>query len=189
MRVFPVKDDIPTDRWPLATIALILAGAVAAILTGDIGVLHLAVNVLFLWLFGPSVEDAMGRVRFVAFFVVAGAIATGLELALGLDAGVLAVGSTGAVSAVIAAYLRLYPWGKILTIVFLLFFFTVIEVPAAILVGVWIALQVVFGVVDPGDVDVALVAGFAFGLATAGLVATRVKTRDGLRGRGSAALS
>jgi hypothetical protein len=54
---------------------------------------------------------------------------------------------------------------------------------------VWIALQVVFGVVDPGDVDVALVAGFAFGLATAGLVATRVKTRDGLRGRGSAALS
>jgi membrane associated rhomboid family serine protease len=189
VRVFPVKDDIPTDRWPMVTTALIVAYVVAAILTGDVGVLHLLVNCLFLWLFGPSVEDAMGRVRFLAFFVAGGLIATGVELGLDMDAGVLVVGTTGAISAVIGGYLRLYPWGKILTIVFLLFFFTIIEIPIAILIGAWIALQVVFGVVDPGDVDAALVGGLVFGLAVAPLVAPHVKTRDGLLRRGTAALS
>jgi membrane associated rhomboid family serine protease len=187
--VFPVKDDIPTDRWPLATIALMIAGAVAAILFGEIGVLHLLVNLLFLWLFGPSVEDAMGRLRFLAFFAAGGLVALGLELALGLDAGVLAVGSTGAVSAVIGAYLRLYPWGKILALVLIVLFGTIVEIPIAIFIGLWIALQVVFGIVDPGDVDIALIAGFAFGLAGARLAATRVKTRESLLHRSTAALS
>jgi membrane associated rhomboid family serine protease len=187
--VFPVKDDIPTDRWPLITTALIVAFVVAAIVTGDVGVLHLLADVLFLWLFGPSVEDAMGRVRYPAFFLAGGLVATGIELVFDMDAGVLVVGVTGAISAVIGAYLRLYPWGKILALVTLVFFFTIIEIPIVLFVGAWIVVQVVFGLVDPGDVDAAVVGGLVFGLATAPLVATRVKTRDGLLQRGTAALS
>jgi membrane associated rhomboid family serine protease len=189
VRVFPVKDDIPTDRWPLITLALIAADVIVSIVTGDIGVLHLLLNLLFLWLFGPSVEDAMGRIRFLAFFAAGGLIATGLELVIDDDATLLVVGTTGAISAVIGAYVRLYPWGRILAVVFLVAFFTIVEVPPLILVALWVALQVVFGLVDPGDVDVALVSGLAFGLAVAGVVATRIKTQDGLLQRGTAALS
>jgi membrane associated rhomboid family serine protease len=187
--VFPVKDDIPTDRWPLITVALIAANVIVAVVTGDIGVLHLLVNLLFLWLFGPSVEDAMGRVRFLAFLIAGGALATGIELAVDDDATLLVVATTGAISAAVGAYVRLYPWGKILTVVFLILFFTIIEIPSLVLVAAWVVLQVVFGIVDPGDVDVAVAVGLAFGAACSGFVATRVKTQAGLLQRGNAALS
>ncbi|MCW3006843.1 MAG: rhomboid family intrarane serine protease, partial [Solirubrobacterales bacterium] len=100
--MFPVKDDIPTDRWPLVTIALILANVIVYLVAGAAtagdggvvpsdpsvgaafgsmflhdGLLHLLGNVLLLWLFGPSVEDAMGRVRYVLFYVVGGLVAVG----------------------------------------------------------------------------------------------------------------
>jgi membrane associated rhomboid family serine protease len=215
--VFPVKDDIPTDRWPLVTTALILANVIVYLVAGAAtagdggvvpsdpsvgaafgslflhdGLLHLLGNVLFLWLFGPSVEDAMGRVRYVLFYVVGGLVAVGAQIALDPDSTVPLIGASGAISAVMGAYLRLYPWGKILTVVFLLFFFTIIEIPAVFVLVAWIVLQVALGIGGVGGSDVAYgahVGGFVFGVAVAGFVATRVKTRDGLLRRGTAALS
>lgn len=210
--MFPVKDDIPTDRQPLVTIALIVANVIVFVITGAAngddgglvpahpaigaafgsmflhgGVLHLAVNMLFLWLFGPSVEDAMGRVRFILFYFVGGLVAAGLQIAIDPHSTVPLIGASGAISAVMGAYLRLYPWGKILALVMLPFFATIIEMPAVFLLVAWIGLQVVLGFADPGDVAYgAHIAGFAFGLAVAGFVAIRVKTRDGLLRRGDA---
>jgi membrane associated rhomboid family serine protease len=212
--VFPVKDDIPTDRVPLITLALIVANVVVFLVVGGssgdhgalipadptvgdafasmflhTGLLHLAGNVLFLWLFGPSVEDALGRPRFIAFYLVGGLVAAGAQIAVDPHSTVPLVGASGAISAVMGGYLRLYPWGRVLTVVFLLLFFTVIEIPAAFMLVAWIALQVVLGIVDPGDVAYAAhVAGFAFGLVIAGFVATRVKTPESLLRRSSAAL-
>jgi membrane associated rhomboid family serine protease len=212
--VFPVKDDIPTDRVPLITLGLIVANLVVFLVTGattvydgglvpadptvgaafgsmflHTGLLHLAGNLLFLWLFGPSVEDSMGRVRFILFYLVGGLVASGAQFAIDPHSTVPLVGASGAISVVMGAYLRLYPWGKVLTLVFLIFFFTIIEIPAAFLLVAWIGLQIVLGIVDPGDIAYgAHIAGFAFGFAVAGFVATRVKTRDGLLQRGRAAL-
>jgi membrane associated rhomboid family serine protease len=212
--VFPVKDDIPTDRVPLVTLALIVANLVAFALTGSdagadsglmpahpgvvdaftsmflhAGLLHLAGNMLFLWLFGPSVEDALGRTRFLAFYVVGGLLASGAQVAIDAGSTVPLVGASGAISAVMGAYLRLYPWGRILTVVIFVLSSTIVAIPAGILLVAWFGLQVALGIADPGDVAYAAhLGGFLFGLAVAGFVATNVKTRNGLLRRTPATL-
>ncbi len=214
-RVFPVKDDIPTDRVPVVTLALIFANALVYLLAGDGAVrdgglvpadptvgdvfssmflhaslLHVVGNMLFLWWFGPSVEDALGRVRFLAFYLVGGLVATGVQVAIDPGSTVPLVGASGAIAAVMGAYLRLYPWGRILTLVFLLLFFTIVAIPVWVMLAAWVALQVVLGITDPGDVAYAAhLGGFAFGLLVARLIATRVKTPEGLLRRSRTALS
>jgi membrane associated rhomboid family serine protease len=210
--VFPVKDDIPTDRLPLVTLALIAANVVVFLILGDAalrhglvpsdptvatalsamflhaGLLHLLGNLLFLWLFGPTVEDAMGPIRFLALYVAAGVVASLAQIAVDPSSTVPLVGASGAISAVMGAYLRLYPWGRMLTVVFCVLFFTVIEIPIWVMLTIWCVLQVVLGVLDPGDVAYAAhLAGFAFGIVVARLLARRVKTPDSLLRRGRTA--
>jgi membrane associated rhomboid family serine protease len=211
--VLPVKDDIPTDRVPLVTIALIAANVVVFLLGGGaaarehglvpddptvataltsmfvhVGLAHLLGDVVFLWLFGPSVEDAMGRVRFVAFYLAGGLVALFAQVAVDPSSTTPLVGASGAITAVMGGYLRLYPWSRVLTVVFLVFFFTVVEIPVPLMLVLWAGLQIALGLLDPGHAaSVAHLAGFAFGLLVIRLLARRVKTPDDLLARGRAA--
>ena len=213
--MFPVKDDIPTDRLPVVTLTLIaanllvfvLAGADAALDHGLVpdaprlddalasmfvhtGWLHLLANMLFLWLFGPNVEDAVGRLRCVAFYVVGGLIALGAQVAVDPSSTAPLAGASGAVATVMGGYLRLYPWARILCLAFLLFFFTIFELPVVVLLALWVALQAALALADPGTVAwAAHLAGFVFGLAVVRLLAVRVKTPESLLARRGMAAS
>ena len=120
--------------------------------------------------------------------MVGGLIATGAQIAIDPSSTAPLVGASGAIAAVMGAYLRLYPWARVLTLVCCVFFFTVIAIPVTVLLAGWVALQVGLRAARPGQRGVrAHIAGFAFGLLTAGLVATRVKTPESLLRRGRAA--
>ena len=105
---------------------------------------HLGGNMLFLWIFGNNVEDVMGHVRFLLFYVLAGLAATALQTAFTLSAASAAgaaipnLGASGAISGVLGAYFLILPHARILTLVF---FFLLREIPAWIVLGVYIALQ------------------------------------------------
>jgi membrane associated rhomboid family serine protease len=145
------------------------------------GLLHLAGNMLFLWIFGNNVEDAMGKVRFVAFYLLGGLAALALQVAIGPNEVVPTLGASGAVAAVLGGYLVLYPRARVLTVVFIILFFTVIELPALIFLGIWFAQQAIFGylnLTDPtggagGVAYFAHIGGFVFGLLAIKLFASR----------------
>jgi rhomboid family protein len=105
------------------------------------GFLHIAFNMLFLWIFGNNIEDAMGRLRFIAFYLIGGLVAILAQVLVSPNAQVPTVGASGAIAAVLGGYILLYPRARVLTIIFLFFFFTFVEIPAMIMLGIWIALQ------------------------------------------------
>jgi membrane associated rhomboid family serine protease len=145
------------------------------------GLLHLGGNMLFLWIFGNNVEDSMGRVRFVLFYVLGGVAAIALQVALGPDEVVPTLGASGAVAGVLGGYILLYPRAKVVTLVFVILFFTILELPAVIFLGIWFAQQALFGALDltnpagggGGVAYAAHVGGFAFGLLAIRLFARR----------------
>jgi membrane associated rhomboid family serine protease len=147
------------------------------------GLLHLGGNMLFLWIFGNNVEDAMGRIRFPIFYVLGGLAATALQVAVGPNSTVPNLGASGAIAAVLGGYIVLYPRARVLTLVFIILFFTVIELPAMIVLGLWFAEQIAFGATGlsqgggagGGVAYFAHIGGFAFGLLAIRLVAKRVK--------------
>jgi membrane associated rhomboid family serine protease len=108
-------------------------------------IVQLAGNLLFLWLFGNNVEDAMGPIRFLAFYVAGGLVATAVQLGLDPDSMIPVVGAAGAVAAVIGGSVMLYPRARVLTLVLIIFLFGVVEVPALLMLGLWLVLQGVFG--------------------------------------------
>jgi membrane associated rhomboid family serine protease len=124
------------EDWPLTVLTSMFMHA---------DLLHLGGNMLFLWIFGNNVEDAMGPVRYVAFYLLGGAAATALQTAVTLStasdtaAQIPNLGASGAVSAVLGAYFVLLPHARVLTAIFLVFIFFLQEVPA------WIFLLVYFG--------------------------------------------
>jgi membrane associated rhomboid family serine protease len=256
--VIPLKDNIPTDRFPFVTVALIVAnvivyllaishggsiisgpdtpevvkyGAIPYALThygkhcglatvtqglqaaqtvacqgqpGVVGtptntiptwatvfsamfmhasILHIAGNMLFLWIFGNNVEDSMGPVKYLAFYILSGIAALALQVAISPDSAVPTLGASGAIAGVLGGYILLYPRARVLTLVFIILFFTVIELPALVMLGIWFAEQAVFGAANltnptgggGGVAYFAHVGGFVFGLATVRLLATRRK--------------
>lgn len=144
-------------------------------------ILHIAGNMLFLWIFGNNVEDAMGHLKFVGFYLAGGIAALALQVLVGPNSTAPTVGASGAIAAVLGAYIVLYPRAKVLTLVFIILFFTVIELPALVMLGIWFAEQAVFGaagLTNPtggggGVAYFAHVGGFAFGLVTIRLLASR----------------
>ena len=103
---------------------------------------------LFLWIFGNNVEDAMGRVQFVVFYLLGGLAAIALQTPSTRTRRCPSIGASGAVAAVLGGYLLLYPRARVLTLVFLFVFFTFIELPAHRFLGIWFAQQALFGVFD-----------------------------------------
>jgi len=141
------------------------------------GWFHLIGNMMFLWVFGNNIEDAMGHVRFGVFYVVSGLAAAAAQLAVNPASTVPMVGASGAVSGVLGAYLLLYPHARIYTLVFLGFFATTIQLPAYVMLGYWIVLQVLGGLpslagVEGGVAFFAHIGGFVAGLVLVKLLET-----------------
>ncbi|WP_205696068.1 rhomboid family intramembrane serine protease [Conexibacter sp. SYSU D00693] len=240
--MFPLKDSIPTDRFPVVTVALILANVVAFFLSlrdggdlwngpsptflydwgfipyeashlgdqcvvqgdqvgcGDVsgqpslvvtafssmflhgGLLHIGGNMLFLWVFGNNVEDSMGRVTFLAFYLLAGLAALVGQYLVGSGETVPLVGASGAVAGVLGGYLVLYPRARVVTLVFIILFVTILELPALFFLGFWFLQQIAFGYFDlvgsAGDAGgvayFAHIGGFVFGALLVKVFATRV---------------
>ena len=136
------------------------------------GWLHIIGNMLFLWVFGNNVEDAMGSLRFLAFYVLAGTAAVYAQSAIDPTSTIPTIGASGAVAGVLGAYILLHPKARVVTLVIIIFFVTLIEIPAMILLAIWAVLQFLpaLGQVGVGDMPadsvayVAHVGGFLFGL-------------------------
>jgi membrane associated rhomboid family serine protease len=231
--VFPLKDNIPTDRFPVVTVVFIVANVIvyfflqdallglpqegrggnwptptyAAIpceITGDGpcrtapggpptwatlftamfmhgSILHLGGNMLFLWIFGNNVEDSMGRVKFVAFYLLGGLAAFLAQTLVGTDSEIPTIGASGAVAGVLGGYLLIFPRARVVTVVFIIFFFTIIELPALLFLVIWFAQQALFGYFDlinptaegGGVAYFAHIGGFVFGLLAIRVFARR----------------
>jgi membrane associated rhomboid family serine protease len=243
--VIPLKDNIPTDRFPFVTAGLILANVVVYLLAirhggslisgptpqqevrygaipfalthpGDqcglvqngqaiacikgtlpgaipawqtvftamfmhASIIHIGGNMLFLWIFGNNVEDSMGPVKFFLFYILGGISALALQVAIDPSSPIPTLGASGAIAAVLGGYIVLYPRARVLTLVIIILFFTVIELPALVMLGIWFAEQAVFAATglttatgaSGGVAYFAHVGGFIFGLATIKLLATR----------------
>jgi membrane associated rhomboid family serine protease len=143
------------------------------------GFLHIFGNMLFLAIFGPNVEEAMGRVRFPAFYLLGGLCALAAQVLIGPSSTSPTLGASGAIAAVLGGYIVLYPRARVLSLVLIVFFFTLVEVPAVILLGVWFLEQLYLGATGlggsvAGGAGVAYFAhigGFVFGLLLIGLFA------------------
>jgi membrane associated rhomboid family serine protease len=244
--VIPIKDNIPTDRFPFVTVGLIFVNFLAYILAVRHGgsfisgptvqeevkygaipftlthpgwhctlltqtqlacahhalpntlptwqtvftamfmhasIIHIGGNMLFLWIFGNNVEDAMGPVKYFLFYIVGGICALGLQVAIGPNSEIPTLGASGAIAAVLAGYIVLYPRARVLTLVIIIFFVTVIELPAWVMLGIWFVTQAVFAAAGlttasaggGGVAYFAHVGGFIFGLLAVRLLATRRK--------------
>ncbi|MEX0618529.1 MAG: rhomboid family intramembrane serine protease [Pseudohongiellaceae bacterium] len=114
------------------------------------GWLHLIGNMWFLWIFGDNVEDTMGHVRFVVFYVLCGLAAAALQLVAGGDPAIPMVGASGAIGGVMGAYVLLYPRVHVYLLIFLGFFVTTVAVPAVFMLGYWFVVQLVGGVSASG---------------------------------------
>ena len=147
------------------------------------GIVHLGGNMLFLWIFGNNVEDSMGPVKFVAFYLLGGLTALVAQIAIQPDSAVPTIGASGAVAAVLGGYILLYPGARVITLIFIIFFFTIVELPATLILGFWFLLQVAYGAYglanpsgDGGGIAYfAHIGGFVFGLLAIKLFASRVK--------------
>ncbi len=113
------------------------------------GWLHLAGNMLYLWVFGDNVEDALGHVRYLLFYLVSAVGAVALEVAMDTDAIIPMIGASGAIAGVLGAYLVLYPRATVGVLV-PLFFFATVPVPAVLLIGFWFVLQLFSGFASMG---------------------------------------
>ena len=143
--------------------------------------LHLAGNMLFLWIFGNNIEDSMGRGRYLAFYLLGGVAALGGQVLVDPDAAIPTVGASGAIAAVLGGYALLYPRARVVTLIFIIIIFTVVELPALFVLGAWFLLQLLYGVNDiaqpvggGGVAYFAHLGGFLFGLAAIKLFANNV---------------
>ena len=142
------------------------------------GLLHLGGNMLFLWIFGNNVEEAMGSVKFLVFYLLAGVAAIALHTVMDRSSEVPTLGASGAIAGVLGAYLLLFPRARVVTVIFIVFFFTILELPALLVLGLWFVQQALYSIYSIGGSGsgvayLAHVGGFVFGLATVRLFANR----------------
>ncbi len=179
--MLPLKDNLPSNGAPLATLSLIVVtvvlwivgwdpdlsdtwwplAAVASLFVSD-GFWEVLVNMLFLWLFAKSLEDTLGRTGFLALFLLAGVVAAGVQELVDPDTVAPSVGVAGAIAGLIGAYALLFPRARILCWVLIPFFVTFVEIPSLVLAAVWLALQALDAVGQPPVVG--LLGGAATGV-------------------------
>lgn len=140
------------------------------------GWVHVAGNMLYLWIFGDNVEDRLGHARYLLFYVCCGAAASLGQIAANPSSTAPMIGASGAVAGVMGAYFVMYPHSRVLTAVFVVFFMDLIEIPAIFFLGIWFLMQLFSGVgslgVNAADAGVAFwahVVGFAIGAALGGI--------------------
>jgi rhomboid family protein len=105
------------------------------------GWLHLIGNMWFLWVFGDNVEDRLGRVRFLLFYLACGVAASALHVAFNLDSAVPTIGASGAIAGVLGAYVLLYPRARVLTLIPIFILITTAWIPAYVFLGIWFLFQ------------------------------------------------
>ena len=142
------------------------------------GFFHVAGNMLYLWIFGNNVEDSMGKIRFTLFYLLCGLGAALAQIAVSPASRVPMVGASGAISGVLSAYLLLFPQARVLTLIPLGFFTQLAEIPAVIVLGFWIVVQVfngllTFNFAGGGVAWFAHVGGFVVGMVLVGLFKRR----------------
>jgi membrane associated rhomboid family serine protease len=216
--VIPLRDTIPSIRFPLVNLALIALNcglfvyeiALGRHLAHFIGVyglipahfdalsshsvmplvssmflhsswIHLLGNMLFLYIFGDNVEDRLGHVRYLLFYLLSGA-AAGLAQVYSLaDSTVPMIGASGAIAGVSGAYFLFFPTARVITLVPIFFFIQIVEVPAVVFLLLWFIMQLFYGLMTVsvegravgGVAWWAHVGGFVFGMIAAPLLARR----------------
>ncbi len=138
------------------------------------GLLHLLGNLWYLWIFGDNVEDFFGHFPFFLFYLASGLAGALTHIYFNLDSTIPTIGASGAIAGVMGAYIMLYPKSRITTIIFVIIYFTVAEIPALFFLGFWILLQFLYasfsaasGAASGGVAWWAHVGGFAFGMILA----------------------
>jgi len=188
----------PYEEALVYEFALIPASFLSNLSLGDItdvftsmfmhaGFAHIGGNMLYLWIFGDNVEDSMGSGRYLFFYLIGGIVASFAHIITNPGSQIPTVGASGAIAAVLGAYLVLYPQSKVLTIVPLGFFIRMTLVPASIVLGLWFVLQIFSGVMSVGGPDVggvafwAHVGGFITGVVLAKLIGKKRREEYAVR--------
>jgi membrane associated rhomboid family serine protease len=153
-----------------------------------VNLIHLGGNMLYLWIFGNNIEDRLGPIGFIGFYLLGGAAAAFAQVAIDPTSQVPMVGASGAISAVLGAYIVLFPGARVLSLIFLGFFYQLIEVPAIAILGLWFAIQLIDGLgslglagSEGGVAFFAHIGGFVMGVVVGLLI------RGSERGRGERA--
>jgi membrane associated rhomboid family serine protease len=174
--------DAFVNRWSLVPADIVAGRNWITILTSmfmHAGWIHIIGNMLFFWVFGPEIEDVMGPVRYLLFYLLGGLAATIAQVAIDPTSTVPNLGASGAIAAVMGAFIITYPRDRIRTVLLLGWFLQVAFVPAIVLVGLWFLIQVFSEVgalvqTQTGGVAyMAHVGGFAFGAIAARLFESR----------------
>jgi membrane associated rhomboid family serine protease len=147
------------------------------------GWLHLLSNMLYLWIFGDNVEDVLGHLRYLLFYLLCGITAALTHGFLNLGSRVPVVGASGAIAGVLGAYMFLFPKARIRTLLILFVFIQVVNIPATILLGYWILIQILSGITELGSQATSGIAWFAHvgGFAAGFLLILTMKKRKGRR--------
>ncbi len=139
------------------------------------GPMHIAGNMLYLWIFGNNVEDSMGRLRFLLFYLITGVIASTTQVLAGPNSQLPSIGASGAIAGVLGAYIVLFPRARIQTLLFLGYFVRLAQLPALLVLGFWFVLQLFNGLIAFGMTQLGGVAWFAhIGGFVAGLLLVRL---------------
>jgi membrane associated rhomboid family serine protease len=134
------------------------------------GLLHLGSNMLYLWIFGNNIEDKLGYVKFIIFYLLCGVVAAYAYAFTNPASTVPMIGASGAVSGILGAYILLFPHARIHTLFFLFFFVQVVRLPAIFVIGFWIGIQFINGMISQGTAShggiawFAHIGGFVFGI-------------------------
>ncbi|WP_373045571.1 rhomboid family intramembrane serine protease [Vulgatibacter sp.] len=179
--VTPREVTTGVDSWPPS-----LAPPLATIFTSMFahgGLFHIGGNMLFLWIFGNNVEDDMGPVKFLAFYLLCGVAAAGAQIVLEPASQIPMVGASGAIAGVLGAYLLLYPHARVLALVPIFFFIQLIWVPAVIFLVLWFVFQLFGGFMAAGSEGGGVafwahVGGFVMGLLLVRPFAGRIWRTD-----------
>jgi membrane associated rhomboid family serine protease len=150
------------SREPLSRLSPPLTLIVSMFMHG--GIFHLVFNMLYLWIFGNNIEDFLGPLRFVIFYILSGLGASLIHILFHPNSQVPMIGASGAIAGVLGAYLILYPQARVLTLVFLFFFIRIIAIPAAFVLGIWILIQVLNVGAGGGVAWFAHIGGFLAGI-------------------------
>jgi len=132
---YEIGHGIAFQEYPTLLTSLFLHG----------GFVHLLGNMLYLWIFGNNIEDALGHARFILFYLICGIAASATHIALNTSSNVPVIGASGAISGVLGAYLILYPRARVLVLVPIFFFIRIVRVPAFFVLGIWIVFQFIEG--------------------------------------------
>ena len=139
------------------------------------GPMHIASNMLYLWVFGNNVEDSMGRLRFLIFYLITGVVASLAQVFTSPDSRIPTIGASGAIAGVLGAYIVLFPKTRVQTLIFLGYFARVAHLPALVVLGFWFVLQLFNGLMALGIAQLGGVAWFAhIGGFVAGLLLVRL---------------